>query len=165
MKKIFTLLLLALSCSSTFASGYIGGWKVVSGMRDGHPTIYRYRVDLLGKVNPKEFPTMVAIKWNYDEKDEHGLPAGETNKKQLKFEETLDPLDVTDVSYLTEIVTRNGTKEWIWYVKDYDNWMKKLNSELKNKPVYPIEINYYSEPNWETYSGFIAWISEVAHNK
>ena len=108
---------------------------------------------------------MVAIKWNYDEKDEHGLPAGDTNKKQLKFEESLDPLDVTGVSYLTEVVTRNGTKEWIWYVKNYDNWIKKLNLELKNGPIYPIEINYYSEPSWETYSGFIAWISEVAHKK
>lgn len=165
VKNVITLILLALCCTPSFASDYIGDWKVISGMRDGHLTIYRYRVNLLGKVNPKNFPTMVAIKWKYDEKNEHGSPAGETNKKQLKFEELLDPLDVTGVSYLTEIVTRNGTKEWIWYVSDYDKWMKKLNSALKYQSVYPVEINYYSEPSWETYTGFITWISEVAHNK
>ena len=159
MKKIILCLLVSFWSISVISAEDNNEWKVASGEIDGHKILYRYRVNLLGNVETNKFPTMIAIKWNYDEKNEFGFPSGETNSQQLRFEELLDPLDSSEFSYLTEVVTRNGTKEWIWYVESFESWMERFNSVLKAEPAYPIEINYYDEPNWETYTGFINWIS------
>lgn len=112
-------------------------------------------------VKKSDYSTMVVISWDFDGSNSNGLPHGEINDQQQLLEDQLDWLDHPEHSYLTQVVTGNGRKEWLWYVKDCDSWMEKLNESLSKQPVFPIAINFYDEPKWETYSRFLAWVPKM----
>lgn len=56
------------------------------------------------------------------------------------------------------VVTGNGRKEWIWYFSDLESWIDEFNNLLTNCPVYPIEIETNTDPEWSTYHNFIAGV-------
>lgn len=136
-------------------------WSVARGQRDELPIIYRYRTTVDKTIKPSDYPTLIVISWLYEGKNQHGFPDSDTNKAQQLLEDLLDELDTPEISFLTQVVTCNGTKEWLWYVKDSDDWMDKLNESLAQAEAFPININFYDEPQWETYNGFINWINQT----
>ena len=70
----------------------------------------------------------------------------DTNADHIVFEDTLIPLDLEGYSQLMLVITGNGSKEWIWYARDFDDWIGRLNAALSGHPVYPIDIEYQLDP-------------------
>ncbi|WP_193164528.1 DUF695 domain-containing protein [Microbulbifer hainanensis] len=136
-------------------------WSVASGEKGGARIIYRYRSSIAENVVKNDYSTMIVISWDFDGSNSNGLPYGEINDRQQLLEGQLDWLDDPEYSYLTQVVTGNGRKEWLWYVKDCGVWMEKLNESLSKQPVFPIAIDFYDEPEWETYSRFVAWAPKI----
>ncbi len=135
-------------------------WAVAQGEREGLPIIYRYRPQIDLNINHAEYSTMVVISWLFDGSENNGFPDPNINKQQNLLEELLAHLDNPNDSFLTQIVTHNGSKEWLWYVKNCDDWMSKLNLSLSGQSAFPITIHFYDEPEWATYKGFIDWVSQ-----
>nr|WP_255606000.1 DUF695 domain-containing protein [Thalassolituus sp. ST750PaO-4] len=135
-----------------------GEWAIAKGEREGFPIIYRYRPSIDPRVCKSDYATMVVISWQFEGR-ENGFPDQPTNEQQQELEDLLDWLDTPENSYLTQVVTCNGSKEWLWYVKDCNDWMGKLNQSLSDKSAFPIGINFYDDPEWNTYNGFIKWVS------
>jgi len=133
-------------------------WAVAKGEREGFPIIYRYLSALDSNISQSDYATMVVISWEFNGSNNNGFPDAATNEEQQKLEDLLDWLDSSENSFLTQVVTCNGSKEWLWYVKDCDDWMDKLNQSLSDCPAFPISINFFDEPEWQTYNGFINWV-------
>ncbi|WHI52925.1 DUF695 domain-containing protein [Microbulbifer sp. MLAF003] len=127
-----------------------------TGEQEGKPVIYRNMQSVPKGEKETDFPTLINIYWPFEKKENNGMPDRNTNKKQIVFEDAIAPLDVNGVSHLMMVVTGNGRKEWIWYVRDSDEWMEKLNELLVGHDVYPIQIEMENDPEWSTYYNFVS---------
>jgi hypothetical protein len=128
------------------------------GEEEGKPVIYRSLTSVPEGEKESDYPTLLNIYWALEKDKNNGMPDAETSEKQIKFEDAVTPLDVSGTSHLMLVVTGNGRKEWIWYVKDAREWLGKLNELLVEHEVYPIEIEINQDPKWSTYHDFVAGV-------
>lgn len=129
-------------------------WFTAEGQEDGKPLVFRARQNIPADIDTAQYPILVSIYWHYTPANEGGMPDAETNNGQIALEDSLEKLDSKEFSFLMLVVTGNGRKEWHWYVADVEIWMNKLNELLKDQPVYPIQIENSSQPDWSLYKGF-----------
>jgi len=126
------------------------------GKQNGKPVIYRSMQAVPKGQLEADYPNLINIYWSFDVDSNNGMPDRSSNEKQIAFEDAIESLDANGVSHLMLVVTGNGRKEWIWYVKDVDKWIGQLNTLLAGHEVYPIEINIEKEPTWSTYHSFVS---------
>lgn len=131
------------------------------GEQDGKPVIYRSMVKVPEGQKEADYPTLINIYWPFEVDANNGMPDGQTNEDQITFEDALDQLDHHGVSHLMLVVTGNGRKEWIWYVKDVEGWLGKFNELLSDHKVYPIEIEINQDPKWTTYHDFVSGVQGI----
>lgn len=131
------------------------------GEQDGKPVIYRSLENVPENQKESDYPNLINIYWPYDVNVNNGMPDITTNDKQIAFENALESLDQNGISHLVLVVTGNGRKEWIWYVKDVENWMNQLNEKLSGHDVYPIEIEIDQDPEWATYHNFVSGVKGI----
>ena len=143
---------------------FIAHWEnmyfTAQGEQDGKPVIYRSMQNVPEGEKEADFPNLINIYWAFDGEKNNGMPDPETFDKQVAFEDALISLDTNGVSHLMLVITGNGRKEWIWYVKDTKAWMGQLNTLLKGHDVYPIEIEMDQDPEWATYHGFVSSVKD-----
>ncbi|MEM7254818.1 MAG: DUF695 domain-containing protein [Pseudomonadota bacterium] len=101
-----------------------------------------------------DFPHLVSISWEYQPSKLTGLPHPSVDASQREFEAALAPLGDLGASHLAVTVLGNGRREWHWYVRDVSDWMAALNRALKSKPIYPIRIRRFFEPDWALFKRF-----------
>ena len=131
------------------------------GEQDGKPVIYRSLEKVPKNQKESDYPNLINIYWPYDVDANNGMPDSTTNDNQIAFEDAIESLDQNGISHLMLVVTGNGRKEWIWYVKDVENWMNQLNEKLSGHDVYPIEIEIDQDPEWVTYHNFISGVKGI----
>lgn len=151
-------LLVALFAWCVFVPGALAEnmYFTATGEQDGRPVIYRSMQFVPDGERESDYPSLINIYWPFDVKSNNGMPDRDSNNKQMEFEDALSSLDVSGTSHLMLVITGNGRKEWIWYVKDIELWMEKLNSLLAGTEVYPIEIETSHDPEWAAYHHFLA---------
>ena len=131
------------------------------GEQDGKPVIYRSLERVPENQKESDYPNLINIYWPYDVDANNGMPDPTTNDNQITFEDAIESLDQSGISHLMLVVTGNGRKEWIWYVKDVESWMNQLNEKLAGHDVYPIEIEIDQDPEWSTYHNFVAGVKGI----
>ncbi len=131
------------------------------GKQDGKPIVYRSMERVPEGQKESDYPTLINIYWPFELDANNGMPDTQTNEAQINFEDALDQLDQNGVSHLMLVVTGNGRKEWIWYVRDVEGWMNKLNELLAGHKVYPIEIEINQDPDWSTYHNFVSGVKGI----
>jgi len=131
------------------------------GEQNGKPVIYRSLEAVPENQKELDFPNLINIYWPFEVDVNNGMPDSKSNDNQIAFEDAIESLDKNGVSHLVLVVTGNGRKEWIWYVKDVDSWLTQLNELLKNHDVYPIEIEIEQDPDWSTYHDFVSGVKEI----
>ncbi|OOF24070.1 hypothetical protein BZJ19_11910 [Salinivibrio proteolyticus] len=132
-----------------------------TGEQEGRPVIYRSMQSVPEGEKEADFPTLINIYWPFEKEENNGMPDQSTNDKQVAFEDAIAPLDVNGTSHLMLVVTGNGRKEWIWYVKDSKEWVGKLNELLAGHDVYPIQIEMENDPKWSTYHNFVSGVKGI----
>jgi hypothetical protein len=131
------------------------------GEQDGKPVIYRSLENVPKGQKESDFPNLINIYWPFALEVNNGMPDSKTNENQIAFEDAIESLDKNDISHLMLVVTGNGRKEWIWYVKDVDSWLNRLNELLQGHEVYPIEIEIDQDPEWSTYHNFVSGVKGI----
>lgn len=131
------------------------------GEQGGKPVIYRSMENVPEGQKESDFPNLINIYWPFELEVNNGMPNSQTNENQIAFEDAIESLDQNGVSHLMLVVTGNGRKEWIWYVKDVDSWMNQLNEKLKGHEVYPIEVEIEQDPKWSTYHNFVSGVKGI----
>ena len=135
-----------------------GVWALIALETDAGPRIYRMRAGPPAGVKKEIFAENVIVEWRYD----GGMPDEATAAAMFALQELIEPLDDhTKHSVLMHVFTGTGMKEWCFYTRSYDDFMKALNVALRGKPRFPIEILHDSDPGWEYWSN----INDYANGK
>ncbi len=129
-------------------------YVTLKGEQNGCPITYRCIKE------PKYLETLcphrVGVIWPY-EPIEKGLAPKEVNKLQNIFEDAIDVLEKEEQGILSLVVFGGGRKEWHWYTKDIEAWMKRFNEILISHQQYPLEIEHVENDNWKYHSAFTKW--------
>lgn len=144
--------------SSAFAENI---YFTATGEQEGKPVIYRSMQYVPDGEKESDFPILINIYWPFEKDENNGMPDRSTNEKQINFEDAIASLDANGTSHLMLVVTGNGRKEWIWYVKDSNEWVGKLNELLTGHEVYPIQIEIEKDPEWSTYHDFVSGVKGI----
>jgi hypothetical protein len=57
----------------------------------------------------------------------------------------------TGCSYLMNISTGLGLREWCYYTKERADFMRRFNAALAGHERYPLEIEFYDDPEWKVW--------------
>jgi hypothetical protein len=129
-------------------------WAVATGEDAGFPLILRVRSTLPPGLDKSEYPTLLAIHWDYQPLANNGMPLPEERTRMEQLEDLVnDCLESKSQSYLTAVVTCNGVREWQWYTKDPQEAVSLINSALSEIAPFPIQISAQPDPEWSAYTG------------
>ncbi len=130
-------------------------WQVGSSS-EKYPTITRARSTLPDKNYRIKHQHLIIIKWPYAGSDA-GMPDKATQKSMDFFENKLEvQLENKKTGVLTVITTGNSVKEWRYYTFDSQKFMADLNEISDPSAPYPIDLQLFSDPNWEALNEIIA---------
>jgi hypothetical protein len=129
----------------------LANWRIVEANNEaaGDHAVFRIRMTKPVRRDIDSLATAVVIKWPY-----HGRvrPPAEVNQQQLAFEGAIDRLSSEGGSELMQVATGMSLKEWIFYARNSDAFMARLNDLLSGHPRYPIEVEFYDDPEWQMWS-------------
>ena len=116
---------------------------------DGKPVIYKF-VNELPPAEPRSrLPWLTVITWEYDGDDNNGMPAEAEREGMINLEQAIDGIEADGAARHAYSRTGNDLKELVYYIHDQDQFMASFNQVLANHPRYPIEIEFYEDPDWE----------------
>ena len=130
-------------------------WGVATGEDGGFPMIARYRMTPPSSICTADFNKLFTITWKYASQNQKRMPETADVEKMNQFEDLLAKgLEAKGIGYMTVVVTHNCVREYQWYGKDSDHFMKVLNRSLSGQKPFPIEISISNDPGWNTYQEF-----------
>jgi hypothetical protein len=133
-------------------------WVMAEAENDGTYVVYRLRTTKPLIANIGSYATGISIRWSYDGQDS-GMPPSDVNAQQLTFEEAIEELTMYNgYSFLMLVSTGMGCKEWLFYAKERDEFMNRLNSALKRHPEYPLKIEFYDDAEWKIWNDVLGVI-------
>jgi hypothetical protein len=97
-------------------------------------------------------PFMV-VSWKYQPQNEKGMPSDSDWERMVSLENLLESLETKRAAFMMISVTCNGTKEWQWYSRDSEEYLKYINSALSGQEPFPIEISQEEDPEWSEHLG------------
>jgi hypothetical protein len=115
---------------------------------NGFPVIYKFVDEMPSEEVQARFPWVTVVSWKYDREIRNGMPPEETNKQMLALEDSLDGLAASGLCRHAYSRTGNGLKELVYYISDRDEFMDAFNVALHDQPRYPLEIDFYEDPQW-----------------
>lgn len=128
------------------------GWaiaKVTSA--DGRVGVFRYREAKPTQWQSAPLSEEVSITWRYA----GSLPDEATSAKMAGFEDAMESLSSDPDVSLVLVMTLGGSREWVYYCRDYDAYMRRLNACLAGKPRFPIGIEHSHDAEWKYWHSFV----------
>lgn len=143
---IITLLLTSIM-SAEEEKGIIG-----RSYHEGMPIIWKLVDELPTEEKMKQLPWLTVISWKYDGSGNNGMPADDENDRMIILEDTIEKhVEENNFCEHANSRTGNGLKELVYYIHDKDLFIEKFNEALKGHSRYPIEINFYNDPDWKEF--------------
>jgi hypothetical protein len=132
-----------------------GHWVMVNAVNavDGSQrVVMRLRIDRPTDSDIDSYATAVVIGWEFPLQDGTASPPHVIYQKMLSFERALDELSMENGhSYLMNVGTGLGLREWCYYTKDKMHFMRRFNELLAGRERYPLKIEFYDDPEWEVW--------------
>ena len=123
---------------------------------DGRPVIWKFVNEAPSFEQRKRLPWLVIITWRYDGGERNGMPLHDDNQKMIALESALQEHVVSpDLCIHAYSRTGNNTKELVYYISDRERFMDSLNRALRSQPRYPIEIDFYEDPEWGDFTALL----------
>ena len=135
------------------------GWKIISAHNPetAEKAVFRARFEKPDRTDVASLVWAIVIGWPYDG---NAMPPAEVNAAQQRFEEAIDPLASSSHSELVHISTGKGLKEWIFYAHTREEFMAELNALLSGHPRYPLDIEFFEDPDWEVWEDMVKDLRE-----
>jgi hypothetical protein len=130
-------------------------WAVATAEEDGNEVIYRFRSAVPAGIVIRDYPHLVNIYWQIEESHVGGVPTPDVNERMTDLEERLDTLEGPATGYMVLSITGSNRREWIWYVRDSEKYMERVNDVLGELPPFPIEFEVSDDPDWSTFQGLL----------
>jgi hypothetical protein len=115
---------------------------------DGLPVIYRLVDELPGADVRNSLPWLTVISWRYDREARNGMPPVAINDRMIALERAIDEIEASSLCRHAYSRTGNGLKEFAYYITDRDRFMGAFNAAVRKHPRYPIEIEFFEDPEW-----------------
>lgn len=126
-------------------------WFVADAEWEGKPLIIRGRLYLDTIRLSGEFPTRIALVWEYGG-DEKGLPTDqEAQTLDSLNEELRNALEESETAVLTAIHIGGKNARYEYYGKSAEEFSFILDKTFARYPALPIKIGAKSEPQWDNY--------------
>jgi hypothetical protein len=78
-----------------------------------------------------------------------------------RMEDLLGPVvEKPGFAMLALVSTGEGLREWTYYVRSEQQFLKALNQALAGAPRFPLEIHAAPDPQWSTYERFRRGVRE-----
>lgn len=152
MHRLFTIIFLFTMSTSVIAES----WDIIESQdtKNDRVIIFRYLKDFSSSFNRSTLPVRVIITWEYRSKN--SMPNDVDNAQMIAFEDLLHPaVRKNSLSTLVLVSTGDGLKEWIYYTKSENEFIKELNNTLKYIKPFPIQIHIANDPMWNSYDDFL----------
>lgn len=121
-------------------------------VENGLPVILKFVQEFPEPEIREQFPQLTVISWIYDGSENNGMPEAEVNEQIMALEDAIDDLlTIEKIAQHAYSRTGNGLKELVYYISDQEVFMARFNQSLQGQPRYPIEINFYNDPEWEDF--------------
>ena len=148
------LLLPAISCQIAFSEeaklekeplGIVGTAKI-----DGKRVVYRFVTRGPTDEQRKNLPWCAVVSWKYDGTENEGMPAKAVQERMRVLDDSLEKGVVKEGS-CEHLISRTGNnlKELIYYIRDRDAFIEQLNNALADHEAFPIEIEFFADPEWK----------------
>ncbi len=122
-------------------------WSVTTAASGEDSLIIRFRTNAAEQLAMALLPDAVAISWEFESL------SPKIQEAMNNLEDTLtSAVEKQKNAYLTAIVTGPDSREWQYYSRDHDEFMRILNDSLSRLPAFPINISLFSDPEWDAYS-------------
>ena len=120
---------------------------------DGLPVIYRYVDEDPSDERRERLQWLTVISWSYDESVRNGMPPEDVNAAMVQLEDAISE-GVESPGFCEHVVSKtgNGLKELIYYIHDRETFIARFNDALAGHPPYPIEIDWYHDPEWKEFA-------------
>jgi hypothetical protein len=150
MFKNLILILVLTTCMSANAEeakGVIGEVYI-----NGFPVIYKFVNEFPDEDFRAKYPRLVVVSWKYDGSKKNGMPENSINERMMQLEDALEE-GIEDLSICTHVYSRTGNnlKEFVYQIRDDDEFINALNSALSSHERYPIEIAFYEDKEWKDF--------------
>ena len=161
VRRIWSTLLLGLAGVSMAvrADAQTFATATATNHSNGRVIVFRY-VETFGPGFSKQAqPDRVILVWKY--KSEKGMPSVEERERMDELEDALAPhVETEGFATLALVSTGEDLREWTYYTRSQDEFLKRLNAALNGKPAFPIEIHTAADPSWTTYETFKSGVVE-----
>jgi hypothetical protein len=156
MKKLLAMFLALLGLAKGEPAPKSDQWFVAHTDEDGKQVIIRARKTPPKPEEEKSYPWLAVISWKY-RGEKSGMPSSVENQRMYALEDAIDAkMEKKGVCIQTASRTGNDRREWNYYAKNQDEFMAALNAALAGQPAFPIEIQFFEEPHWESFRALLA---------
>lgn len=119
---------------------------------DGLPVVFKFVDEYPAPDTRTNFPWLTVISWKYDGNERNGMPPKEVNERMIALEHVIaESLEDKGLCRHAYSRTGNNLKELVYCIADREDFTTALNRALQTHPRYPIEINFYEDPEWQDF--------------
>jgi hypothetical protein len=125
-------------------------WSVgtVGDDDDDEMVIVRARTSLPPAPSRATWSKLVVVTWPYEPAS--GMPQAEDAERMRRFEDAVEAgVEGPGAGIQVATLTGAGHKEWRYYAPASEAFLAALNRSLDGHPVYPLEIEVFTDPDWQ----------------
>jgi hypothetical protein len=129
-----------------------GEWVYVDAVNGADQLVMRLRTDRPADADIDSYRTAVVIKWEYPREPGTASPPADVLQRMEVFGEAVAGLAwAAGCSYLMNVSTGLGRREWCYYTKDRGEFMLRFNALLAGHDRYPLRIEFFDDPEWKVW--------------
>ena len=129
-----------------------GKWVIVEAVNGAKRLVMRLRTDRPNQPDINAYSTAIVIGWEFPSLEGTAKPPEETYQRMLSFERAVDELSMENGhSFLMNVSTGLGLREWCYYAKDRERFMARFNELLAGRERYPLKIEFFDDPEWRVW--------------
>ncbi len=124
-------------------------WSIIEAVNTerNQRAVIRIRTERPNLENIGAYDTAISITWRFETPS--GMPSPDLNERQMELDRALDDLSADNgFSYLMQVSTGLGMKEWVYYSTSRERFMAEFNRLLAGHEPYPVKIEFIDDPEW-----------------
>jgi hypothetical protein len=137
-------------------------WTLAEGLRDGFPSVLRFRPGLKAFLGDARYSRRLRVTWTYPEDNESGMPSSDESNAMRPLEDQLvSAFEAANAGVLAFVFTHRGTREWHFYVDEAADLSALINEALAELPGLPIAFELEDDPDWVVMSNVLESVRET----
>ena len=148
LPRLYLVGILILIMSTPNSAAGDSSWLLLKYKNEGYPVVMKVMEELPPESVRDRFGWLTVISWKYDRVENNGMPLPALNSQMVDLEHAIDDIQENNLCVQVYSKTGNGLKELVYYISDRDEFMKAFNEVLADHPRYPLDIEFFDDPEW-----------------